>query len=60
MITILEHGNVEEPKITTCDECGCTFSFTREDCYWSRPCLTYKIECPECKAKLWLGDIYDK
>ena len=59
MITIIEHGEKEEPKVTTCDECGCKFSFTREDCWWDGPCLTYKVSCPECNAKLWLGDIYD-
>lgn len=59
MITIIEHGKKEEPKIVTCDECDCKFSFTREDCWWNRPCLTYKVRCPECGNELWLGDIYD-
>ena len=60
MITILEHGKMEEVKVTTCDRCGCKFSFTRKDCYWNSPCLTYIIECPECKNELFLGDIYGK
>lgn len=60
MITILEHGKMGEVRTATCDECGCKFSFTREDCYWDSPCMTYRVICPECEHKIWLGDIYDK
>lgn len=60
MITILEHGKIMEVRTATCDVCGCKFSFTRGDCYWDRPCLTYVVKCPECEHEVWLGDIYDK
>ena len=60
MITILEHGKMGEVRTATCNKCGCKFSFTREDCYWDSPCMTYRVRCPECEHKVWLGDIYDK
>lgn len=60
MITILEHGKMKETKTTICDKCECKFSFTREDCYWHRPCLTYIVTCPECNNEIYLDDIYDK
>ena len=63
MITILEHGKMMEVRTAICDECGCKFSFTREDCYWDTPCLAYgelMIKCPECKHEIWLGNIYNK
>lgn len=61
MKTVIEHGKCKDkiPKETTCDNCGCKFTFTREDCYWSRPLLTYITSCPECDKEIWLGDIYD-
>ena len=58
-INIIEHGNREEPHEVTCEEYGCRFTHTREDCYWSRPLLTYIVHCPECNNEIWLGDIYE-
>lgn len=57
MITILEHGKMKETKTASCDKCGCRFSFTRDDCYYHRPCSTYIVECPECKNEIYFGDI---
>lgn len=60
MITILEHGKMGETKTTVCDKCGCKFSFTRDDCYWYRPLLTYIVDCPECKNEIYLENIFDE
>ena len=60
MKQVIKNGVYKERKEATCDECGCVFSFEREDCYWSSPLLTYITSCPECEKEIWLGDIYDK
>ena len=62
MIEIIKHGKIlnNEPKEGKCDVCGCEFRYTREDCYWSRPILTYILKCPECGNNVWLGDVFDE
>lgn len=61
MINVIKHGNCKDniPQHTECDNCKCEFTFTREDCYWDRPLLTYIVKCPECGEDVWVGDIYD-
>ena len=62
MIEVTKHGNNNQvaPREGRCDKCGCEFTYTREDCYWSRPLLTYILICPECREKVWLGDVFDE
>ena len=57
MINILEHDN--DTKIHTCQYCKCKFSFNREDCFWDKYELSYKMWCPKCGERLLLGDIFD-
>lgn len=61
MIQITKHGNNKdkESRQGRCSECGCEFTYTREDCYWDRPLLSYILECPECGKKVLLGDIFE-
>lgn len=61
MKQIIKHGTCKDmvPQNATCDKCGCEFTFTREDCYWDRPLLTYITTCPECGEDIQVGDIYD-
>jgi hypothetical protein len=58
MKEIIRPGKNGDPHETEC-ECGCKFRFTREDCWWSRPLLTYIVTCPECDKECLVGDIYD-
>ena len=62
MIQVTKHGNSnkKEPKEGKCDKCGCEFTYTREDCYGSRPILMYILKCPECGNEIWLGDVFDE
>ena len=62
MIQVIKHGDKSEPKPKTgeCMNCGCVFTYTREDCYWDRPLLTYIVTCPECGNDIWLGDVFDE
>ena len=63
MIEVIEHGDRfikdNKPREDECDNCHCKFTYTREDCWWDRPCTTYKLKCPECGHDVWLGDVFD-
>lgn len=61
MIEVTKHGNNNKnaPREGCCDKCGCEFTYTREDCFWDRPLLTYMLKCPECGEYVWLGDVFD-
>ena len=62
MIEVIKHGNnnLHATRDGKCDSCGCEFKYTRNDCYWSRPLLSYILTCPECDNKVMLGDVFDK
>ena len=55
MINIFE----DDTKTHKCLYCGCRFSFNREDCFWDKYELSYKMWCPKCGERLLLGDIFD-
>jgi len=53
MIKIIEYGT---KTITTCNSCGCIFSYEKEDIIYESN-YTYKafkmyINCPQCKEKV--------
>lgn len=58
MISVIKSGKNKEVRETTCDRCGCQFSFNRDDCYWNRALLSYIVRCPECNEEISLGDIF--
>ena len=61
-IEIIEHGNQNpnEKHEAECWTCKCKFLFQREDCYWSRPLLSYIVTCPECGKEVEVGDIFER
>lgn len=59
MIKIIKEGI---RKITTCDKCGCEFSYEHEDIevidisdMFGNLTITKKIECPQCKHYIILS-----
>jgi hypothetical protein len=64
MIEVKEHGEVFKannmPREGECENCHCKFTYTRDDCWWSSPCLSYILNCPECGKKVLLGDVFDE
>lgn len=62
MITVTKHGDKDPNQLREgkCYECGCEFTYTRDDCYWNRPLLSYILTCPECKKDVQLGDVFDE
>jgi len=61
MKNITKHGNQNPDEIheARCLNCGCEFTFQREDCYWYRPICEYVTTCPECGKDVWVGDIFE-
>ena len=57
MINIIKSGKYGKTFQAECPECGCVFSFTRDDVGWSRPVLEHYLNCPECKHTVYVGDL---
>ena len=64
MIKIIKEGI---RKITTCDKCGCEFSYEHEDItktqiLANKLSIKYKltINCPQCKSVITLSQIRKK
>ena len=53
MIKIIKQGTRQKLE---CDNCGCMFSFEDEDV--KRDCVRMRrfIECPQCRAKIYIAD----
>lgn len=53
MIKIIEYGT---KTITTCNSCGCKFSYEKEDIIYENAdaykALKMYINCPQCKEKV--------
>ena len=59
MIKVIKHG--KNPFKTTCESCGCVYSFSKSDISvqddqetFGIGCFCYFIKCPDCKSKfIW-------
>ena len=52
MIKIIEHGTIERKR---CENCGCLFSYEKEDIEHCDFINYDYIICPQCKDEIQLG-----
>lgn len=55
MVKIIKHGN---KKQTTCKECGCVFTYEKEDTVTEQYSMNEYVtivECPDCKCECDVG-----
>ena len=64
MIKIIKNGIDPSRKmyVTTCDECGCEFMFSKSDTEKSCIeddiyCFAYTVKCPCCGETLYMGSL---
>jgi len=57
MIQVIKSGKYKRHFQAECTDCGCVFSFAREDASWNRAVSEHYINCPECDSIVYVGNL---
>lgn len=52
-IEIIQPGKPQNKAHVNCRYCGCEFTCEREDVWWDRILVEYRVECPTCKEDIF-------